>query len=130
MNINVLILKILKRFFLHWAFENLSIEEVGGGGGGIEGTQVTLSLPLPPPSPPPTPPAFQEKPLVSYFKYSLGGEGGRTITRVTYMEHCNWKVGTVIKKGWKKYKFTNVAILHSFSVFEQFCMKKVCKINN
>jgi hypothetical protein len=74
MNINVLILKILKKFLLHWAFENLSIEEVGGGG--MEETQVTLSLPLPPP-PPPNPPAFQEKPLVSYFKYSLGGEGGK-----------------------------------------------------
>lgn len=75
MNINVLILKILKKFLLHWAFENLSIEEVGGGGG-MEETQVTLSLPLPPPlPPPPTPPAFQEKPLVSYFKYSLGGRG-------------------------------------------------------
>ena len=31
MNINVLILKILKKFLLHWAFEHLSIEEVGGG---------------------------------------------------------------------------------------------------
>jgi len=75
MNINVLILKILKRFLLHWAFENLSIEEVGGGG--MEETQVTLSLPLPPPPPPLQTPAFQEKPLVSYFKYSLGGEGGK-----------------------------------------------------
>jgi hypothetical protein len=40
------------------------------------------------------------------------------------MEHCNWKVGTVIKKGRKKYKFTKVAILHSFSVFEQFLYEK------
>jgi len=58
MNINVLILKILKKFLLHWAFENLSIEEVGGGG--MEETQVTLSLPLPPPSPPPTPRHFKK----------------------------------------------------------------------
>jgi len=58
MNINVLILKILKKFLLHWAFENLSIEEVGGGG--MEETQVTLSLPLPPPPPPPTPRHFKK----------------------------------------------------------------------
>jgi hypothetical protein len=60
MNINVLILKILKKFLLHWAFENLSIEEVGGGGG-MEETQVTLSLPLPPPSPPPPTPRHFKK---------------------------------------------------------------------
>jgi hypothetical protein len=76
MNINVLILKILKKFLLHWAFENLSIEEVGGGRDG--GNSSNLIPPsAPPPSPPPNPPAFQEKPLVSYFKYSLGGEGGK-----------------------------------------------------
>ena len=122
MNINVLILKILKKFLLHWAFENLSIVVVRGGG--MEETQVTLSLPLPPPSPPPQPPGISRKAVSLLFQIFTGGQGGRTITRVTYMEHCNWKVGTVIKKGRKKYKFTNVAILHSFSVFEQFLYEK------
>jgi len=73
MNINVLILKILKRFLLHWAFENLSIEEVGGGG--MEETQVTLSLPLPPP-PPPNPPGISRKAVSLLFQIFTRGGGG------------------------------------------------------
>ena len=73
MNINVLILKILKKFLLHWAFENLSIEEVGGGG--MEETQVTLSLPLPPPSPP-QPPGISRKAVSLLFQIFTKGGGG------------------------------------------------------
>ena len=73
MNINVLILKILKKFLLHWAFENLSIEEVGGGG--MEETQVTLSLPLPPPLPPPTP-GISRKAVSLLFQIFTKGGGG------------------------------------------------------
>jgi len=73
MNINVLILKILKKFLLHWAFENLSIEEVGGGG--MEETQVTLSLPLPPPSPP-QPPGISRKAVSLSFQIFTRGGGG------------------------------------------------------
>ena len=74
MNINILILKILKKFLLHWAFENLSIEEVGGGG--MEETQVTLSLPLPPPPPPPQPPGISRKAVSLLFQIFTKGGGG------------------------------------------------------
>jgi hypothetical protein len=74
MNINVLILKILKKFLLHWAFENLSIEEVGGGG--MEETQVTLSLRLPPPLPPPNPPGISRKAVSLLFQIFTRGGGG------------------------------------------------------
>ena len=75
MNINVLTLKILKKFLLHWAFENLSIEEVGGGGG-MEGTQVTLSLPLLPPLPPLQPPGISRKAVSLLFQIFTKGGGG------------------------------------------------------
>ena len=74
MNINVLILKILKKFLLHWAFENLSIEEVGGGRDG--GNSSNLIPPSAPPPPPLQPPGISRKAVSLLFQIFTKGGGG------------------------------------------------------